>query len=89
MTNPIQAEIILCQSEGANVPVQVHYMNETLWMTQKEIAELFGKDKSTISRHMRNIFEEGELNREAVAAKIATTVSDGKRARAISAPLKP
>lgn len=78
MTNPIQAEIILYQSEGANVPVQVHYMNETLWMAQKEIAELFGKDKSTISRHMRNIFEEGELNREAVVAKIATTASDGK-----------
>lgn len=78
MTNPIQAEIILYQSEGANVPVQVHYMNETLWMTQKEIAELFEKDKSTISRHMRNIFEEGELNREAVVAKIATTASDGK-----------
>lgn len=78
MQEPISAEIILYQSEGANVPVQVRYMDETLWMPQKEIAELFGKDKSTISRHMKNIFEEGELDRDAVVAKIATTASDGK-----------
>lgn len=78
MEDPIQAEIVLYQSEGTNVPVQVRYMNETLWMPQKEIAELFDKDKSTISRHMKNIFEEGELAREAVVAKIATTASDGK-----------
>ena len=78
MEEPIKAEIILYQSDGANVPVQVRYMEETLWMPQKEIAELFGKDKSTISRHMRNIFEEGELDRDSVVAKIATTASDGK-----------
>ena len=78
MEDPIQAEIILYQSEGTNVPVRVRYMNETLWMPQKEIAELFDKDKSTISRHMKNIFEEGELARDAVVAKIATTASDGK-----------
>lgn len=78
MEDPIQAEIVLYQSEGTNVPVQVRYMNETLWMPQKEIAELFDKDKSTISRHMKNIFEEGELARDAVVAKIATTASDGK-----------
>lgn len=78
MEDPIQAEIVLYQSEGTNVPVQVHYMNETLWMPQKEIAELFDKDKSTISRHMKNIFEEGELARDSVVAKIATTASDGK-----------
>lgn len=78
MEDPIQAEIVLYQSEGTNVPVRVHYMNETLWMPQKEIAELFDKDKSTISRHMKNIFEEGELARDSVVAKIATTASDGK-----------
>ena len=81
MPDPIEAEIILYRSEGANVPVQVRYMDETLWMPQKEIAELFGKDKSTISRHMKNIFEEGELDRDSVVAEIATTASDGKRYR--------
>lgn len=54
------------------------YMNETFWMPQKEIAELFGKDKSTISRHLRNIFESGELDENSVVAEIATTAADGK-----------
>ena len=78
MSEPVKAEIILYQSEGANVPVQVRYMNETLWMPQKEIAELFDKDKSTISRHLRNIFDSGELDENSVVAEIATTASDGK-----------
>ena len=79
MEEPIENEIILYQSEGANVPVQVRYMDDTLWMPQREIAELFGKDKSTISRHMKNIFEEGELDVDSVVAEIATTAADGKK----------
>lgn len=78
MDEPTKAEIILYQSDGANVPVQVRYMDDTLWMPQKEIAELFGKDKSTISRHLKNIFEEGELDSDSVVAEIATTAADGK-----------
>ena len=79
MEEPIENEIILYQSDGANVPVQVRYMNDALWMPQREIADLFGKDKSTISRHMKNIFEEGELNIDSVVAEIATTAADGKK----------
>ena len=79
MEEPIENEIILYQSDGANVPVQVRYMDDTLWMPQREIAELFGKDKSTISRHMKNIFEEGELDADSVVAEIATTAADGKK----------
>ena len=79
MEEPIENEIILYQSDGANVPVQVRYMDDTLWMPQREIAELFGKDKSTISRHMKNIFEEGELDVDSVVAEIATTAADGKK----------
>ena len=78
MSDPVKAEIIMYQSEGVNVPVQVRYMNGTLWMPQKEIAELFDKDKSTISRHLRNIFDSGELDENSVVAEIATTASDGK-----------
>lgn len=78
MGEPVKAEIIMYQSEGVNVPVQVRYMKETLWMPQKEIAELFDKDKSTISRHLRNIFDSGELDENSVVAEIATTASDGK-----------
>ena len=81
MENPIQAEIILYQSEGTNVPVQVRYMNETLWMPQKEIAELFGTTKQSISYHLSNIFREGELERDSVVKEILTTASDGKNYR--------
>lgn len=72
------AQIVLYQSEGANVPVEVSYIQGTFWMPQRRIAELFGKDKSTISRHLKNIFGEGELDRDSVVANIATTAADGK-----------
>lgn len=81
MGEPVKAEIILYQSEGANIPVQVRYMNETLWMPQREIADLFGTSKQTISYHMGNIFGDGELDRESVVKEILTTASDGKNYR--------
>lgn len=81
MEDPIQAEIVLYQSEGTNVPVQVRYMDETLWMPQKEIAELFGTTKQSISYHLSNIFREGELERDSVVKEILTTASDGKNYR--------
>lgn len=58
---PIKAEIILYQFDDANVPVEVRYLNETFWLTQKEMAELFDTSTSNISMHLKNIFEEGEL----------------------------
>ena len=81
MGEPVKAEIILYQSEGTNVPVQVRYMNETLWMPQREIADLFGTSKQTISYHMGNIFGDGELDKESVVKEILTTASDGKNYR--------
>lgn len=81
MGEPVKAEIILYQSEGENVPVQVRYMNETLWMPQREIADLFGTSKQTISYHMGNIFGDGELDKESVVKEILTTASDGKNYR--------
>ena len=81
MGEPVKAEIILYQSEGANVPVQVRYMNEMLWMPQREIADLFGTSKQTISYHMGNIFGDGELDKESVVKEILTTASDGKNYR--------
>lgn len=81
MEDPIQAEIVLYQSEGTNIPVQVRYMDETLWMPQKEIAELFDTTKQSISYHLSNIFREGELERDSVVKEILTTASDGKNYR--------
>lgn len=63
MEDPIQAEIILYQSEGANVPVQVYYKDETLWVSQAAMAELFDVSVSTISEHLVNIFASGELQK--------------------------
>ncbi len=52
--------------------------NETVWLTLNQIAELFERDKSTISRHINHVFDEGELVRESVVVKNATTANDGK-----------
>ena len=57
--------------------VQVVIKENTLWMTQKAMAELFGVDKSSISRHLKNIFETGELEEKVVVAKIETTTQHG------------
>lgn len=71
-------QIIMYQIEDGLTKIDVTLENETVWLSQEQMAELFQKDKSTISRHIKNTFEEGELNRDAVVAKIATTASDGK-----------
>lgn len=73
-----KAQIVLYQSEGANVPVEVFYMEETLWASQKSLSDLFDVSKSSISRHLKNIFDEGELEKNSVVAEIATTAADGK-----------
>ena len=52
--------------------------HESIWVTQKQLCELFERDKSVISRHIRNIFKSGELERDSVVANFATTASDGK-----------
>jgi death-on-curing family protein len=59
--------------------IDVNVNEETVWLTQAQICELFERDKSVISRHMRNIFKEGELNRTATVAKNATVQNEGIR----------
>ncbi len=71
-------EIILYQSEDGHTAMDVHLKDETVWLTLSQITELFDRDKSVISRHLGNVFQTGELVREAVVAKNATTASDGK-----------
>ncbi len=71
-------EILLYQCSDGTSALDVHLKDETVWLTLNQIAELFERDKSVISRHLHNVFKEGELNREAVVAKNATTASDGK-----------
>lgn len=64
--------------EQGNQPVEVRLEGETVWLSLQQLADLFRRDKSVISRHLRNIFASQELAREAVVAKNATTAADGK-----------
>ncbi len=73
-----KGELILYQSEEGKAAVEVRLQGETIWLTLNQMTELFGRDKSVISRHLRNIFQSGELERAAVVAKNATTAADGK-----------
>ena len=65
-------------TEDGVTKVEVTFDNETVWLSLDQMAELFQRDKSTISRHIKNIFAEGELSKNSVVANFATTASDGK-----------
>lgn len=69
-------EIIIFENQ--NVKLEVNMQDETVWLNLDQIVELFGRDKSVISRHIKNIFIEGELERDSVVANFATTARDGK-----------
>lgn len=75
-----QMEMVLYRTEDDNVTVSALVKDESIWLTQKAMAELFGVDKSGISRHLSKIFETGELNESLVVAKIATPNPHGKTA---------
>ena len=74
---PIQDEIVLYQSEDGNVKVDVLFQDETVWLTQEQMALLFGKGRTTITEHISNIFSEGELQEEVVCRKFRHTTQHG------------
>lgn len=71
-------QIILFQTQDGDTKIEVRLANETVWLTADQMAELFQRNKSTISRHIKNVLESGELQRNSVVAENATTASDGK-----------
>ena len=71
-------QILLYQTEDLRTRIEVRLRNETVWLSLNQMAELFQRDKSVISRHIRNVFDEEELTREAVVANYAITAADGK-----------
>jgi hypothetical protein len=73
-----QSEIILYQTEDGQTRLQVRLENQTVWLTQKLMADLFQKDVRTISEHIQNVFEEGELSPDSVIRKFRITAVDGK-----------
>lgn len=74
----IMNEIVIYQGDDNNVQIEVQFDRETFWLSLNQISALFERDKSLISRHLKNIFKENELDRNSVVAKNATTASDGK-----------
>lgn len=75
MNNSIE----IYHSQDGSVQLNVKLENETVWLTQSQMAELFGKDRTTINRHISNIFKEGELDESLVCAKNAHTKNYGRR----------
>lgn len=71
-------EITFFETSDSAVQMQVIVDNDTVWLSLDQMTQLFDRNKSTISRHIKNVFAEAELQREAVVAKYATTATDGK-----------
>ena len=71
-----RGEIIIYQTEDGLTKIDVSMQDETVWLTQEQMAELFQRDKSTISRHIKNIFAEGELDEKVVVAEFATILQN-------------
>jgi hypothetical protein len=74
----LSSDIILYTAETGDVKVEVIFSDETFWLNQKKLAELFKVDRSVITKHLKNIFTEKELDEKSVSAKIAHTAVDGK-----------
>ena len=72
-------EVVVYETPDGEVRVDVRFNRETVWLTQQQMAELFGRDRSVVTRHIRNAFEEGELDPEATSAKFARVRSEGGR----------
>lgn len=70
---------LLYKSDSGEVRLEVMLQDETVWLTQKALAQLFGKDRSVITKHLKNIFESGELQEDSVCANFAHTAEDGKK----------
>ena len=68
-----QSNLLMYTKEDGLTKIEATFVNDTVWLSLEQMSELFQRDKSTISRHIKNIFAEGELNRESVVAKFATT----------------
>ena len=71
--------MLIYQSADGKIKIDVRFERETVWLSLDQMATLFGRDKSTISRHVKNVFEEGELPPEATVANFATVQAEGNR----------
>ena len=72
-------QFLIYRSAEEDVSINAVVKDESIWLTQQGMAELFGVQKPAISKHLKNIFEEGELDEKVVVSKMETTAADGKR----------
>lgn len=72
----MSSEIIIYQTEDGQTKIETHFENETVWLTQEQIVTLFQRDQSVISRHIKNVFDEGELDKESNMQKLHIANSD-------------
>jgi len=79
-------EVLLYEAPDGEVRVDVRLDHETVWLSQAQMAELFGRERSVVAKHIRNAFKEGELEPTATCAKFAQVQSEGERTVAESAP---
>ena len=78
MHDNTQHNIIIYQTDDGAVKVDVRMQDDTVWLSQQQMAELYQTSKSNVSEHIKHIFEEGELQEDSVVRKFRTTASDGK-----------
>lgn len=76
---PQTGQILLYQTDEQGLRLECRFVGESLWLSLNQMAELFGRDKSVISKHLKAIFDDGELQREATVAKYATVQTEGSR----------
>lgn len=72
-----KTELIIYESKDGNIKLDVNLESDTVWLSLEQMTKLFGRDKSVISRHIKNIFSEEELDKNEVVAKFATTTKHG------------
>ena len=78
------SNILMYTTEDGLTKIEATFENDTVWLSIDQMAELFQRDRSVIGKHVRNIFKEGELNKESVWAKFAYTAVYGNRIKDVS-----
>lgn len=73
----MNSDILIYQNPDGNIKIDVRLESETVWLTQEQLQNLFRKSKATISEHIKNVFESGELDNKVVISKIETTTQHG------------
>jgi len=80
VTDNIFTELLLYKTPNGNVKVEVFLRDETIWLTQARIGELFGINRTVVTKHLQNIYSEEELDKNSTSAKIARVQNEGNRA---------